>query len=119
MTNGMVRVPEPVNEPVRAYAPGSAERATLKQRLKQMLAEQIEIPAVIGGKAIYTGRTTAAVCPHDHAHVLATVHQAGAAEVEQAVCAAREAWKTWSEMAWEARMTLSRSRSWPRWSGSS
>jgi 1-pyrroline-5-carboxylate dehydrogenase len=106
MANGMVRVPEPVNEPVRAYAPGSAERATLKQRLQQMLTEQIEIPVVIGGKAIYTGRTATAVCPHDHAHVLATVHQAGAAEVEQAVCAASEAWQTWSGMAWEARVAI-------------
>ena len=28
--NGIVRVPTPVNEPVRAYAPGSPEKASLK-----------------------------------------------------------------------------------------
>lgn len=106
MVNGIVQVPEPVNEPVRAYVPGSPERAALKQRLEQMLAEQIEIPVVIGGKPIYTGRTITAVCPHDHSHVLATVHQAGDAEVAQAVCAAGETWKAWSEMAWEARAAV-------------
>jgi 1-pyrroline-5-carboxylate dehydrogenase len=78
----------------------------LKQRLQQMLAEQIEIPVIIGGKAIYTGTTATAVCPHDHSHVLATVHQAGAAEVKQAVGAASEAWQAWSELAWEARAAI-------------
>lgn len=106
MVNGLVRVPDPINEPVRSYAPGSAERASLKQHLQQMLAAPIDIPLIIGGQAISTGRTTTAVCPHDHEHVLATVHQAAAAEVEQAVGAAREAWPAWSAMGWEARAAI-------------
>ena len=82
MANGIIRVPEPSNEPVRAYAPGSAERASLKRCLQQMQAEPIDIPLILGGRGITTGRTTTAVCPHDHGHVLATVQQAGAAEVD-------------------------------------
>jgi 1-pyrroline-5-carboxylate dehydrogenase len=106
MANGLVRVPDPINEPVRTYAPRSAERAALKQRLQEMHAAPIDIPLIIGGQAISTGRTTTAVCPHGHRHVLATVHQAGAAEVEQAVGAAREAWPAWSAMDWEARAAI-------------
>ena len=106
MANSLVRVPDPSNEPIRTYAPGSTERASLKQRLQQMHAAQIDIPLIIGGQAISTGRTTIAVCPHDHHHVLATVHQAGAAEVEHAVRAAREAWPAWSAMDWEARAAI-------------
>src|SRR5262245_34971459 len=68
---GIRRVPQPINEPNKTYAPGSAERAELKVRLKQMAAERIEIPLVIGGKEIRTGRTAHAVMPHDHKHVLA------------------------------------------------
>lgn len=106
MTNGIVHVPEPANEPVRAYAPGSAERTALKHRLQQMCTEQIEVPLLLGGRAITTGHTITAVCPHDHGHVLATVHQAGAAEVEQAIAAARAAWPAWSAMAWEERAAI-------------
>ncbi|NOZ94175.1 MAG: L-glutamate gamma-semialdehyde dehydrogenase [Acidobacteria bacterium] len=106
MANGIVPVPPPVNEPIHAYAPGSAEKASLKARMREMLAGQIEIPLIIGGKEVRTGRTASAVCPHDHGHVLATWHQAGPEEVAQAADAAREAWRTWSEMDWEARAAV-------------
>ncbi len=106
MANGIVRIPEPVNEPVRSYAPGSPEKASLKRRLAGMLAERVEIPLLIGGREVRTGRTFEAVCPHDHGHVLAVVHEAGAAEVEQAIAAARAAWRDWSEMAWEDRASI-------------
>ncbi len=106
MPIGIIQVPAPVNEPVRNYAPGSPEKASLKARLKEMLSTEIEIPLVIGGKEIRTGSTAKAVCPHDHAHVLATYHQAGPKEVELAVAASREAWKSWSVMPWESRAAI-------------
>ncbi len=68
--NGIVRIPEPNNEPVQDYAPGSPERESLKKRLDQMLTEEYDIPAVIGGKEIRSGNTLDVVCPHDHAHKL-------------------------------------------------
>ena len=106
MPNGIVNVPSPVNEPVRSYAPGSAERASIKRRLDAMMGEEIDIPVILGGREIRTGNTAKAVCPHDHRHVLATYHQAGAAEVDQAVKASGEAWKDWSGMAWEDRASV-------------
>ena len=90
------KVPVAVNEPVLSYAPGTRERAELKQALKDMGGRQIEIPVVIGGKEIRTGRTVDAVMPHCHKHVLAKVHQAGPEEVAAAVSAARAAWREWS-----------------------
>ena len=75
---GVRRVPEPINDPNRSYAPGTPERAELKARLKAMAAERIEIPLIIGGKEIRTGRTAQAVMPHDHSHVLADYHLADA-----------------------------------------
>ncbi|MCL4839493.1 MAG: aldehyde dehydrogenase family protein, partial [Thermoanaerobaculia bacterium] len=106
MLNGIVPVPPPVNEPVRSYAPGSPEKASLKARLARMLGETLDIPLLIGGREVRTGRTGTVVCPHDHRHVLATYHQAGEAEVEQAVAAARNAWREWSEWPWEARAAV-------------
>ncbi len=103
MTNAFSPLPPPVNEPVRAYAPGSPEKKSLKRRLDAMLGEEIEIPLLIGGREVRTGETAQAVCPHDHGHVLATYHQAGAAEVEAAARAAAAAWRDWSETSWEER----------------
>ena len=53
--SGHRRVPQPVNEPPRSYAPGSPERASLKARLTAMARERIEIPLVIGGRDVPSG----------------------------------------------------------------
>ncbi len=95
----MARVPAPVNEPVKAYAPGSAERASLQQKLAEMSGESIEIPLLIGGQEVRTGQMGCVTIPHRHQHRLATWHKAGTAEVERAIDAAlqaREEWASWT-----------------------
>jgi 1-pyrroline-5-carboxylate dehydrogenase len=100
------RPPPPVNEPVRSYAPGTPERESLQKRLNEMRKERIEIPCIIGGKDVKTGTTRESVMPHDKDHVLAEVHQGGAAEVEQAVKASAEAWNDWHRLPWEERAAV-------------
>src|SRR5438094_8604085 len=94
--NGIPKIPTPINEPVLGYVPGSPERAELKRTLKDLSSRQLEIPLVIGGKEVRTGKTIDAVMPHCHHHVLAKVHQGGPAEVRAAIAAAGEAWHDWS-----------------------
>jgi 1-pyrroline-5-carboxylate dehydrogenase len=106
MSNTMFQVPEPHNEPVLEYAPGSAERRALKQELQSQSSRQIEIPLVIGGRRVRTGNTGESIAPHDHNHVLATYHKAGPAEVQQAIKASKAAWDDWSRMPWEARAAI-------------
>ena len=106
MQNGTARVPSPWSEPIRSYAPGSSEKASLKKRLAEQYGTEIEIPVVVGGREVRTGRTLKAVCPHEHGHALATVHLAGRAEVEEAIRAAAEAWKEWSETPWDVRAAV-------------
>ncbi|MEK6276051.1 MAG: L-glutamate gamma-semialdehyde dehydrogenase [Actinomycetota bacterium] len=103
---GIFRPPKPVNEPVKDYAPGSPEREELRRRLDQMQNERVEIPLVIGGEDVETGKTAEVVMPHRKSHVLADVHQGGAPEVERAIEAAAEAWEDWSRMAWEERAAI-------------
>src|SRR5213076_3132237 len=98
--------PEPRNEPVNDYAPGSPERAELQQRLRELERERIEIPLVIGGKDVKTDETFEAVMPHRKSQVLADVHSGGPAEVEHAIAAAREARQDWSRMPWEERAAI-------------
>ncbi len=106
MSNSIVNIPDPVNEPVRDYRPGSAHTRSLEEQLQAMLSEVVEVPLIIGGEEVRTGTTEPAVCPHDHGHVLAQVHQGGTEEVERAVEASQRAWHEWSEMAWEARAAV-------------
>ncbi len=82
---GIRQVPPPVNEPVKAYAPGSAERAELKARLASMAKVRAQIPLIIGGREVASGDVAQAVMPHDHAHVLAHWQRAGAEHVAQAI----------------------------------
>jgi 1-pyrroline-5-carboxylate dehydrogenase len=106
MSNGIFTLPDPYNEPIKDYAPGSPDRERLKARLTELNGQQIEIPMIIGGKEVRTGRTAKAVKPHDHDHVLAEYHTGGEAEVQQAIDAAREAHREWSQTPWWERATV-------------
>jgi 1-pyrroline-5-carboxylate dehydrogenase len=103
---GVRRIPEPVNDANRSYAPGTPERAELKARLNAMASERIEIPLVIGGRDVRTGRTERSVMPHDHRHVLAEYHLASPEHVQQAIQAAAEARREWSAWPWEERAAV-------------
>ena len=103
---GIPRVPTPVNDPNKGYLPGSPERAALKARLAEMSGERIEIPLIIGGEEIRTGRLHQAVMPHDHQHVLADWHGAESEHVLRAIQAASEARREWASWAWHERAAV-------------
>jgi 1-pyrroline-5-carboxylate dehydrogenase len=104
--NGRFRVPPPRNEPPLAYRPGSPERAELRTRLAQLGAEELEIPAVIGGREVRTGRVGESRAPHRHAQRLARWHAAGAAEVEAAIQAALAARREWAALPFHERASV-------------
>ena len=103
---GMRRIPAPINEPIKSYAPGSPERAELKARLESMASERIDIPVIIGGKEIRTGKIEQAVMPFDHKHVLADWHAATAADVHAAIKASADARRDWSGWPLEDRAAV-------------
>lgn len=104
--SGIRKVLPAVNEPIKSYAPGSPEKASLKARLDTMAAEQIDIPLIIGGKEIRTGETGTAVMPHKHKHVLATWHHARPKDVTAAIAAAKAAKREWASWPWEDRAAV-------------
>lgn len=106
MQNAKAIVPKPVNEPILSYAPGTPERAALKARIQDLKSQQIEVPLIIGGQEIKTGNMGEMRIPHDHNHVLGHYHMAGKKEVQMAIDAAMDAWKTWSKMPWESRAAI-------------
>jgi len=104
--NGHRRVPAPVNEPIRSYAPGTPERASLKAKLKAMAGERVDMPLIIGGNEVKTGDCGRSVMPHDHAHVLGEYHKATEKHVLQAVEAAQKAQKEWSSWSFDDRAAV-------------
>ncbi len=101
--NETFTIPIPRNEPVRSYAPGSPERASLKAKLHDLRSQTIEIPIVIDGKEYRTDKLGECRSPHDHQTVLATYHVMEPEHVDMAVKAALRARKEWSEMPWNHR----------------
>lgn len=106
MPNAKISVPKPVNEPVLSYAPGTSEREEILVTLKKLSSQEIEIPLIIGGEEIRTGKTMQAVMPHNHEHVLAKIHLATEKEVDLAIESAGKAWQEWSTMPWEDRVAI-------------
>ena len=104
--SGIWNIPKPHNEPVLSYAPGSPERAALKGALAAVGAQQADIPAVIGGREIRTGKTHDVVSPHCHRRVLAKVHQADAKTIADAVKVAVEAQRDWGNWRFEDRAAV-------------
>ena len=106
MSNGFFKVPKAVNEPVRAYAPGSKERESLMAMYRKLYNEPVDIPAYIGGEEIRTGKTADVFPPHDHKHKLGIFHEAQQEHIEKAVQVALEARKKWSATPWEERAAI-------------
>ena len=106
MSNGYFKVEMPKNEPIKAYLPGSPERASLKKELERQSAQVVQVPMIIGGKEVWTERKTKAVMPHDHAHVIAEAASGGEKELKDAIAAALAARKAWTEMPMEHRVSI-------------
>lgn len=106
MLKGFFNVPQPQNEPVLNYAPGSPERAALKAALADARARQTDIPMYIGGKEIRTGNTAHIRPPHNHRHVLATYHVGDKQQINDAINAALAAKADWENLAWEQRAAI-------------
>ncbi|MCX6544434.1 MAG: L-glutamate gamma-semialdehyde dehydrogenase [Acidobacteria bacterium] len=106
MNNSVFSFSEPRHEPVNDFAPGSVSRSSLKRELDRMASTVVDIPLIIGGREVRTGRTRDVVMPCDHGHVLARCHQAGEAEVRMAIDAALAAHEAWATLSWIERASV-------------
>ena len=106
MLKGFFNVPEPVNETVLNYAPGSKERALLQQAISEARSRVIHIPMIINGKEISSAKKVEIHPPHDHKHLLATYSQGDKTHVTDAINAALKAKSAWEDLAWEHRAAI-------------
>lgn len=106
MPKGNFFVPEPINEPVLSYAPGTAEREELLAKYKEMYNQQIDAPMFIGDKEVQTDTKIPMTCPHDHQHVLGHFSEGDSKHVNEAINAALAAKEQWENMTWENRASI-------------
>ncbi len=106
MNNAQFEIPLPANEPVLSYAPGSRERKLITDELNRQYGLTLDIPLIIGGREVRTGKIGIAICPHEHQHVLAQFHKAGEPEVRLAIQAALVAQEKWERTPWYDRAAI-------------
>lgn len=107
MSNAFFHVPVAKNEPVKAYAPGSAERASLLAKYHEMYNQNpIDVPMYIGGEEVRTSNKKSLTSPHDHQKVLGHFNIGDATHVENAINAALAAKKSWANLPWEDRAAI-------------
>ena len=105
--DAITSVPNPANEPVRSYAPGSRERVSLEARLKEMAAESIELTQTIGGEArLGGGERIDVVQPHRREAVLGTLGSSTGDDVAAAIAAARAAAPGWRALSFDDRAAV-------------
>lgn len=108
MINAAHNLDMPANEPVREYRPGSAETKSLQAKLDELSRNPIEIPCIVGGEEIFTGKIDEVRCPHDHGRVLARYHAVTPEVLGKALAAGRKAWPAWSELPAHPRLSVFR-----------
>jgi len=106
MSKGVFQVPEPINEPILAYSPGSPEKATLKAMISEMRSKVSDIPMIIGGKEIRTGQRLEIRPPHDLKHLLGYYYMGDKSHVVMAIDAALEARSKWQALPWHHRASI-------------
>lgn len=106
MTNALLSIPLPKNEPVLNYAADSPERAKIRSAISQIKEQPIEVPMVINGKEIRSGNKKSFSAPHDHQHVLGYYYEGAACEVTAAIDAALAARDKWASLHWYQRASI-------------
>jgi 1-pyrroline-5-carboxylate dehydrogenase len=107
MPKGVYRVPQPVNEPVKSYAPGSRERDELTAAYQAMYSSgPVDVPMVIGDQLVYTNDKHPLSPPHEHQKVIGYMNRGNASHVSAAIDAALAARQRWASLPWEHRAAV-------------
>jgi 1-pyrroline-5-carboxylate dehydrogenase len=105
--DAVTKVPAPYNEPVRQYQPGSADRAALEARIKELAGERAELTMTIGGRRVLGGgERVEVVQPHNFRRVLGEFGNATDADVTAAIAAAGAAAAGWRALSFEDRAAV-------------
>ena len=106
MSKGFFKVPVAINEPVRAYEPGSKHRDEVIASYNKMFNSNIDIPFYINGKNITSSNHKPISPPHDHKHIVGKYFLAEKTHVDQAISGCLSAREKWANLPWEQRSAI-------------
>lgn len=106
MGKGFFQVPTAYNEPIKSYAPGSPERASVLEQYKAYYDNKVDIPMYIGSEEVRTGTTKPMSPPHDHQHIVGNYHVADKNNVQAAIDNCLESRRAWANLTWEQRAAI-------------
>lgn len=106
MANAIFNPPKAVNEPVKSYAPGSAEKEELLKVYRELKAQEIDIPMYIGGEEVRTGNTVEIRPPHELKTKIGQYHMGNEQHVNNAIDAALAVKPKWEALHWQDRAAI-------------
>lgn len=106
MNNTRFELEIPANEPISAFRPDDASTRSLKARLSEMAKATVEIPCIVDGKEVFTGKVKEWRAPHDHSKVLCRWHAATPDVIDSAIASSQRAWKEWSAAPCSTRLAV-------------
>ena len=106
MSKGFFKVPVAINEPVRAYEPGSKHRDEVIASYNKMFNSNIDIPFYINGENITSSNHKLISPPHDHKHIVGKYFLAEKTHVDQAISGCLSAREKWANLPWEQRSAI-------------
>ena len=99
--NSIPQFPRPTNEPEFDYRADAAGRSELEKHLAS--SEVVDIPAVVGGKRLFSGDIEEVRAPHDRDRLLARIHRPSEADVQAAIESSVKAQREWASLPFEKR----------------
>lgn len=106
MNNAIFTFTPPINEEILQYSKGSKERELIERELYRMSNDFVEVPLIIGGKEIKTGKTVDITMPHNHKKVIGVCHQASEKEINLAIQSALTSKVQWENISWIERSSI-------------
>jgi 1-pyrroline-5-carboxylate dehydrogenase len=102
----MIRIPNPINEPVKAYAPQSDERVNIQKECERQWRTKVEVPLVINGESLSSKQKSTLSSPHEHGHDLAEVSESEEKHIQDAISGAVKAQKEWASLSLTERSSV-------------
>jgi 1-pyrroline-5-carboxylate dehydrogenase len=104
--DGHFKVPTPVNEPIRAYAPGDPNRISLKARLAELTDARTEVPMQIGGERRWGASRSEIRSPHRKELAIAQYAVGSSKDFGDAIDAALKARQMWAATSYQERAAV-------------
>ena len=104
--DGHFKVPNPVNEPVRQYAPGDPNRKSLKARLAELTDARTEVPMQIGGEKRWGASRADIRSPHRKELSIAEYGVGSDKDFTDAIDAALKARRAWAATSYHDRAAV-------------